>query len=221
MKINKRTIMVVAICLVLIIAAAACYFIFKDNDNENEFEKYYHMKTEAFAVNNLNASHGQIVFIGDSITDLCPLDDYYSELPLAAYNRGIGGDTTSGVLKRLDISVIDIRPSKVVILIGANDINGGVSEKDILENHKKILNEITEKLPETEIYLMSLIPQNKDIEVYANIDVTKNNLTILSINENLKQISKEYEKVMYVDLFSALKDENHFLKKEYSDDGIP
>ena len=42
----------------------------------------------------------------------------------------------------------------------------------------------------------------------------------MSINEKLKELHTKYEKVTYIDLFSALEDENHFLKKEYSDDGI-
>lgn len=178
------------------------------------------MKTEAFAVNNTNAAQRQIVFIGDSITDLCPLDDYYNDLPLAVYNRGIGGDTTAGLLKRLDVSVLQIKPSKVVLLIGANDINGGISEQEILKNQKKILEIIAENLPETQVYLISIIPQNHDIETYSEINVDKTTTIIMNINEKLEEISKEYNNVTYIDLFSALEDKNHFLNKEYSNDGI-
>ena len=120
---NKLSIIFLAIIAILsiVIVFLGIYTYNFSNPNESDFEKYYKMKTEAFAVNNTNASKGQIVFIGDSITDLCPLDDYYSDLQLATYNRGIGGDTTAGVLKRLDVSALQINPSKVVLLIGAND----------------------------------------------------------------------------------------------------
>lgn len=218
---NKTTLFIIIIIILSLIVTCLGIHIYKiSTNNENDFEKYYRIKTEAFATNNLNASKGQIVFIGDSITDLCPLDDYYNDLPLATYNRGIGGDTTAGLLKRLDISVLQINPAKIVLLIGANDINGGVSEEDILKNYREILNTITDKLPETEICMMSIIPQNHDIETYSEIDVDKTTPIIISLNEKLKEMSEEYNNVIYIDLFSELKDKNNFLIKEYSDDGI-
>ena len=108
----------------------------------------------------------------------------------------------------------------VIILIGTNDINGGINKEDILKNHKKILDTITEKLPQTEIYLISIIPQNHDVEEYAEIDVNETTLIIMDINQKLKEIGNNYPNVTYVDLFSELEDDQHFLKKEYSDDGI-
>ena len=76
-------------------------------NKSNSFEAYYNRKCLAYSVENANYSKEQIVFIGDSITDLYTLDSYYS-LTLATYNRGIGGDTTEGVLKRLDVSLSSI-----------------------------------------------------------------------------------------------------------------
>ena len=62
------------------------------------------------------------MFVGDSITDLYVLDDHYADLPQAVYNRGIGGDTTAGVLARLQVSVLDLQPDVVVLMIGTNDL---------------------------------------------------------------------------------------------------
>ena len=143
------------------------------------------------------------------------MDDYYSELPLATYNRGISGDTTGGVLNRLKISLFDIKPSKVILMIGINDINWEVPNSEILQNYKDILKEISTNLPQTEVFCVSILPENKDLWV----DVDKNNQTIMEINPQIKKFAEEFE-FTYVDMFSQVADLNNYLIKEYSDDGL-
>ena len=63
-----------------------------------------------------------IVFLGDSITQgwTPTFRGHFEGMKLA--NRGIGGDTTRGMLLRLEEDVIALNPSAVVILMGTNDI---------------------------------------------------------------------------------------------------
>ena len=168
----------------------------------------------------MNLSKGQIVFVGDSITDLFPLDDYFSGLDKAVYNRGISGDTTAGVLKRLEGSVLDLEPSKIVIMIGTNDINGGVSSAKLLKNYEEIITKIKEKLPNTEIYCISIIPQNEDLETYTTLNVEQSTERILSVNNDLEHELADKFGITYLDLFSLVADENNRLIKTYSNDGI-
>ncbi len=181
-------------------------------------ESYYDKKCGSFSVQNANLSKGQIIFIGDSITDLYPLDDYYSDLPLAVYNRGIGGDTTGGVLNRLDVSLFDLAPSRIVLMIGTNDINGSNTDGEILARYEDILHQIREKLPSSEIYCMSIIPQNSDRGFSAET-VDSFNKQILRLNSKIKSLCESL-KLNYVDLFASLSDENDRLIKDYSDDGL-
>src|SRR5262249_550007 len=61
--------------------------------------------------------HGAIVFFGDSITEGWH-DDLRGLFPgLKVANRGIGGDTTHGMLVRLDEDVIALDPAAVVMLM--------------------------------------------------------------------------------------------------------
>ena len=136
----------ITIAVLLITTVALSVILIVKNKKENDMQTYYYQKCEMFEMENANFARNQIVFIGDSLTDGCMLDKFYSNLPLATYNRGIGGDTTSGVLKRLKLSLFDINPSKIVLLIGTNDINGGVENNKILENYRNILKEISTKL---------------------------------------------------------------------------
>ena len=185
--------------------------------NQEVSQDYYDKKVAQFTMENGNFSKGQIVFIGDSITDLYHLDDYYQDLPLRTYNRGIGGDVTGMLLKRIQVSLYDLEPTKVVLMIGINDINGGVSTDTILENYDNILKGIKTTLPATKVYTMSILPINSDLPSYVNVN--KSTERILAINEEIKTMTTNYS-YKYMDLFSLVKDDNNHLKKEYSLDGI-
>jgi lysophospholipase L1-like esterase len=210
------------IAIITILATTVVVLAININ-NEREMtphQQYYQNKCNSYLVQNTNLSKGQIVFIGDSITDLYPLDNYYVDLDLATYNRGIGGDTTSGVLNRLEVSLFDIKPSKIVLMIGTNDINGNVQTPKILANYNEILTKIKRELPDTQIYCVSIIPQNLALETYSNIKVEETTKTILEINAQLKQMTENEANVTYIDLFPLLADDNNMLIEEYSDDGL-
>lgn len=214
----------IAVLLVLIALLSAFVVLLLTNgekilDNRNDVQRYYDNKCQSYATQNVNSAKGQIVFVGDSITDLYILDDHYADLPIACYNRGIGGDTTSGVLRRLKVSIFDIEPSKVVLLIGTNDINGGCGEEEILERYEQIIDEIYAALPEVDLYCVSIIPQNDDIEEYSHIILSETTAKILSINPKIRSLAEE-KGATFVDLFPLLADENNHLIKEYSDDGL-
>lgn len=224
-KITPKILINAAAVLLILLLSLMIVFLLchptgsESEDDRNAMEIYYDNKCESYGVQNVNLSKGQIVFIGDSITDLYILDDHYADLPLASYNRGIGGDTTSGVLRRLKVSIFDISPSVVVLMIGTNDINGGVDEAKILSNYEQIIDEIYSALPDVELYCMSIIPQNDDIETYSSIRISDTTPRILSANSKIRQLA-ESRGATYLDLFSLLADAENHLIKEYSDDGL-
>lgn len=220
-KINltKKDIVYLLIIVLLIGAVITVGLVLGLEKKEDPFTEYYNAKCSSYAVQNSNLSKEQIVFLGDSITDLCCLDDYYGDLSLACYNRGIGGDTTDGVLKRLEVSAYDLMPKKVVLMIGTNDVNGGKSEKYIIKNYEKIINGILDNIGGVQLYCISIIPQNKDLEEYADLDTDAQNKKIQSINGKIKALS-ESRGATYIDLYPLLIGPENNLNKEYSDDGL-
>ena len=62
----------------------------------------------------------RVVFMGDSITDLWRLEEYFPSKPYV--NRGIGGQTTPQMLVRMYPDVIDLKPAIMVVLAGTNDV---------------------------------------------------------------------------------------------------
>ena len=216
---KRNLICIIVIAVIVTVAAILGVIMYAKSQTTDDIEAYYNQKCSTFAEENLDCLKGQIVFLGDSITDGYPLKDYYSDLPLEVYNRGIGGDSTGGVIKRLEVSVFDIAPSKIVLLIGINDINGGVSTETLIKNYDKILSLIKEKLPDTEIYCMSILPLNKDVEAYTTIDVDKSHKKIGEINQKIANLATKYS-YEFVDMHDDFTDENGYLSKNLSIDGI-
>lgn len=191
----------------------------KEDAQKTDAQIYHENKKLSYAVENTNYAKGQIVFIGDSITDLYVLDDHYADLPLATYNRGIGGDTTEGVLNRLQVSAFDIQPAAIVLMIGTNDINMGEEHSAIVQRYGQIIDEIYAALPDVKLYCMSVIPQNEQIEAYSSLKVAQTTQKILALNQDI-QILAQQRGATYLDLFSLLADENNRLMQAYSDDGL-
>ena len=221
---NKRILLWVLPILVVLLTAAVviCVFLPDHDGGEEEinfFEQYYNNKCQSYSLQNYNAAKGQIVFVGDSITDLYVLDDHYADLDIACYNRGIGGDTTQGVLDRLQVSIFDIQPAVVVLMIGTNDINGGAETEAILQRYEKIMDEIFAALPKVKLYCMSVIPQNDDLEGYSAVRIADTTPRILAVNAGIQRLAQN-KGVIYLDIFSLLADEEDHLIKAYSDDGL-
>lgn len=218
-KITKRDFVYGSIILILIISVVLLSAIVIVGKKDKEEITYYEQKCQVFNMENVNFSKGQIVFVGDSLTDGCPLDSYYQDLTLSVYNRGIGGDNTLAVIDRLDSSVLALNPSKVVLLIGTNDINGKRKPLNVLGDYEEILKRLSEKLPDTKVYCVSIPPMNKDLETLTSIDVDKSNATVLEINPKIEELAIKYG-YEYIDIHTDLCDENGYLIKSCSPDGL-
>jgi CubicO group peptidase (beta-lactamase class C family)/lysophospholipase L1-like esterase len=103
-----------------------------------------------------------VVFLGDSITQGwgAKFRDQFPGMKLA--NRGIGGDTTRGMLIRLQEDVLALNPSAIVILAGTNDIEVEIDADAIGRNFQKILAAIKEHNPKTPIVLCRMFPSSAE-----------------------------------------------------------
>ena len=85
------------------------------------------------------ADKGSVVFLGDSITAGWG-DGFRDRFPgMKLANRGIGGDTTRGMLIRLADDVLAVDPAAIVLLAGTNDIEVGIEPEVIDRNLAKII----------------------------------------------------------------------------------
>jgi lysophospholipase L1-like esterase len=167
---------------------------------------YYQTKESIFEA--MPADTGEIVFVGNSITDYCDWYELFGNQKIR--NRGISGDVINGVIGRLD-EIVRAKPEKIFLMIGINDLGQGNSVQEILENYKRLIRLIKEKSPRTKLYLQSILPTFRIQD--------RSNEHIMAINDGLKDLASENECV-YVDLFSLLKTKKNELDTVYSFDGI-
>ena len=83
------------------------------------------------------------VFLGDSITDFYPLEEFYDNLPVV--NSGVAGYKTTDILSRIDSMVTIYNPTKVFLLIGTNDVPSPVRKMKSSEHIQEIVEEIQSK----------------------------------------------------------------------------
>ena len=102
---------------------------------------------------------GAIVFLGDSITqNWSGLPSFFPGIKVA--NRGISGDTTRGVLIRLQQDVIALNPRAVVLLIGTNDLEEWGSPEMAAGNLKLIIAALREHNPRMPVVLCKVMPSS-------------------------------------------------------------
>jgi lysophospholipase L1-like esterase len=104
--------------------------------------------------------HDGVVFLGDSITQ--GWNSLAQDFPnLKTVNRGISGDTTRGVLYRLDADVLSLDPKAIVLLIGTNDIGNGADPADVADNIKAIVKAIRKKYPKIPVIICEVMPSSE------------------------------------------------------------
>ena len=108
---------------------------------------------------NVKKDQGALVFLGDSITQ--GWGDVGSLFPgVTIANRGISGDTTRGVLIRLQEDVIELNPAGVVLLIGTNDLEEWGSPEIAADNVKLIVAALKAHNPAMPIVLCRVMPSS-------------------------------------------------------------
>ena len=143
----------------------------------------------------LNVTSDNIVFIGNSITDMhCWPEAFVTSegeyLPIV--NRGNSGTYSTEQSDNLE-SYINGKPKKVFMMIGTNDIatSGGLnfSPEQVLAYVKSIVTRIHARSPQTKVYLYSILKNKTGNRVEA---------TWLKANELTKAYADATDKVTYI-----------------------
>ena len=118
---------------------------------------------------------GTVVFFGDSITQGWGTDFRKSFEGMKLANRGIGGDTTRGMLLRLKEDVLALNPKAVVLLMGTNDIEVEVPVDAIGRNFQKIVAALKAHDPKMPVIVCRIFP--------SSATKKRPKETILAVNE--------------------------------------
>ena len=158
----------------------------------------------------------KVLFLGDSITDLYNLELFYDNKNKEYINSGRSGYKTTDLLKNFRNMLGQFDPDTIVILIGTNDLSVGTPNDKIVNNIKKIVNEINSIEPNKKIYIQSIYPVNKAKRPKGE---KRDNSNIKYINEELKKFSLE-NNITFINVYDSLVDGDGDLKSKYSEDGL-
>jgi lysophospholipase L1-like esterase len=123
------------------------------------FRKLWNDRRSAWA-SRVEKDRHAIVLLGDSITQGWG-EDFSAWFPgLKIANRGISGDTSRGVLIRLQEDVLALDPQAVVLLIGTNDLEEKADPETIVANLKLILDALGHDHPKMPIVLCKVFPSS-------------------------------------------------------------
>lgn len=166
----------------------------------------------------LTTATARVVFMGDSITDawIRRSPKFFTDNPQYV-DRGIGGQTTPQMLIRFRPDVIALKPRVVVILGGTNDIAGntGPMTLEMIEDNLASMAELA-KAHNIAVVLSSVMPVCDYIKPQT---AQRPPETIIKLNEWIKSYCAK-NKLIYLDYYSALLDDQKMLKKELTNDGL-
>ncbi len=169
-----------------------------------KYSDYFYHKKSFFEQN--GTRNYDVVFIGDSITDGAEWQDLFPSMKIA--NRGIDGDRTDGILKRLD-SIYSTSADRAFIMVGVNDFGLDMRVDEVFENYRTIVNKLSEQ--GMKVYIQSTIFTGKRLE--------ERNIKIIALNKKLELLAKQKDSITYIDLNAGLA-KGSLLNPMYSRDGV-
>lgn len=136
-----------------------------------------------------------IVMLGDSLIFYGSWQQAFPDRPVL--NKGVTGDTVQGVINRLP-RIIALKPSRVFLMIGINDLLGDVKGETLFNSYHVIIDQIT----------AAGIPLVVQSTLYCNTTTfygcKQINIEVDNLNAKLKQYAGAKNNVEYVDVNKVL-----------------
>lgn len=153
---------------------------------------------------------GAVLFLGDSITEYGQWEELLGHSKVK--NRGISGDTTWGLLRRLK-GITSAQPKAIFLMIGINDFLF-TDKEEIIKNYTEIIEQIQTETPNSQLFIQSVLPVNPQVK-----RTIFDNQAILSLNQSLQQLAQQ-KGLIYLDIHQQLLADNGLLKAIYTADGV-
>lgn len=157
------------------------------------------------------------ILAGDSISLWFPGELLPSER--SWLNQGISGETSAGLLKRLDLFQ-QTRPTTIFVMIGINDLLRGVSDQTLLANQQQIIQTLHKTHPQSQIVMQSILPHaaESDWEGRERLLAIPNS-RIQQLNRQLETLARQ-SGVYFLDLYPLFATPAGDLRPEFTTDGL-
>ena len=158
------------------------------------------------------------ILVGDSISLWFPPD----VLPSGTFwlNQGISGETSEGLLNRLNLFAAT-QPDRIFVMIGINDLIRGIQPDTVLANQRAIIQTLKQQHPAADIIVQSMLPHSSDQATWEGRDrlLQIPNTQIQLLNRELAAIAQA-EGVDYLDLYPLFTDDAGRLDRHLTTDGL-
>lgn len=168
------------------------------------------------ALGSTTSNKPRVVFMGNSITDGWINADSSFFVGKNYIDRGISGQTTPQMLIRFRPDVIELKPAVIVILAGINDIAQNTGPMTLEETFGNIISMVElAKANKIRPVISSVLPAF-DFPWHPGMEPAPK---VVKLNAMLKEYCTK-NNVVYLDYFSAMKDERNGLPASLSGDGV-
>ena len=216
MNMNAKYWLLFSLVINLVLAGALFYLVQRlggvkfmiHRINSGGLAGIYENRTDLF--NYLKLEKGDIIFLGDSITEYGQWEELMNHPRVK--NRGIAGDTSWGLLRRLD-GITASQPSTIFLMIGVNDFLFTDNE-EIIDNYAKIVQQIKSQAPDCQLVLQSILPINASVK-----NTVFDNKRIVEVNQAIQSIAQK-EGLTYLNIHEKLLDTNEQLAAKFTADGV-
>lgn len=180
---------------------------------------YYETRLSVFK--SLPHSTNDVVFLGDSITDIIEWGEMLGTS--RAKNRGINGDKTSAILHRIQ-EVVEGKPAKIFLMCGVNNIQGKVPTDHTASEYRKIVTSILSGSPNTQLYLLSVLPVSVEkyrtiiLPEHPGINMPSTN-EVMRLNREIDAICQEHSAAIRIPLPTLLNTSGE-LDERFTYDGL-
>jgi lysophospholipase L1-like esterase len=135
-------------------------------------------------------------------------------------NQGISGETSTGLLKRLNL-IDQTQPEIIFVMIGINDLIRGVDSETILDHQQSIIRYLKTTHPDAQIVIQSILPHAMEQATWERRDrlLAIPNSQIRELNQKLAVIAAT-EDVQFLNLYPLFADSQGDLRIDLSTDGL-
>jgi lysophospholipase L1-like esterase len=165
---------------------------------------YYQEKVKSYSELNalLDNTRKYRVIVGDSIIEHFPINELFHDIKIL--NRGIGKDTSLGLLDRVDVNINNINISSCFVMIGHNDLKYRTESSTI-----NIIKQVLRKIKSDKIYFLSILPDQDEY----------NNAIVADINSSVKEFCKNGS-CSFIDFYEMFIQEGYSYRENYYYDGV-
>lgn len=152
----------------------------------------------------LPSRHADLLLLGDSLTEQGLWSEWFPEL--SVLNRGVGGDTVEGLLRRF--AERPDRAEAVSLLIGTNDLSRGTDPITLADSFRRLVERLRGELPDARLIVTSVPPRSVDLRD-----------RIRRLNDDSRDVAAGHG-AQWLDLWPALADEHGALPERFTSDGL-